>query len=327
LSVPTGPDPNSQAERAASRRRAKSGGPAFPDRDPRNSLAARRGYLHLLVVYGVWGSTFLAIRIAVSENGGFPPFTLSALRTLSGALLLFAIVAATGSVRVPRGAIPGLASSGILLFAIGHAALLFGAQRAPSGYAAVLFGATPLFGLLADSLLRRAWPGRFTLIATLCGFAGVAVLGAPSLGGADLDGITIGCLVAAPIGWALGSTLVTPAAKAVPALASAAYQQLFGGLACAAVALALERPGFDVDPRAWLALAYLVVPGCVPAFTSYVRALQLLPPSAVMTFAYVNPVIAMALGWWLLDEAITPVMLAGTLLLLAGVAGIARASR
>lgn len=293
----------------------------------------RSGLVHLAIVYAVWGSTFLALGVA---SRAFSPLALSAMRVLAASLLLFGIALATRiRLSLDRRAFVALVGSGVTVWAAGHGALLYGAERADSGYVAVVFGTTPIWSLVFESLKHKTKPKPAVIFFTALGFGGIIVLTLPSLyanaadPSAGLDPKTALALLAAPIGWALGSTIAADDTKHLPAISVAAYQQLFGGLACACGAWLFERDQlhkiFDAGSSAYLAWLYLVVPGCVPAFTSYVRALQLLPASRVMTFAYVNPMIAVVLGAWLLDESITLVTLAGMAILFTGVAGIQRA--
>lgn len=288
------------------------------------------GLFHLSIVYAVWGSTFLALGVA---SRAFSPLALSAMRVLAAALLLFAIALATRKrLAIDRRAFAVLSISGVTVWAAGHGALLYGAERADSGYVAVVFGTTPIWSLVFESLKHKTKPKAAVVFFTALGFGGIIVLTLPSLyanaidAGAGLDPKTAIALLAAPIGWALGSTIAADDTQHLPAISVAAYQQLFGGLACACGALLFERGDLDriatASSTAYLAWLYLVIPGCVPAFTSYVRALQLLPASRVMTFAYVNPMIAVVLGAWLLDESITFTTLAGMAILFTGVAGI-----
>lgn len=288
--------------------------------------AAWVGYFHLLVVYLVWGSTYLAIRVAVRPGAGFPPFALGATRLLlAGGVLLLWAAWARHRLRPSRRELATLLASGILLWVGGNGLVMWGEQRADSGYAALLVGSAPIWVAVAESLLDRRAPSALLAASLLVGFAGLGVLTAPSAGGAHpTEPSSVLALMLAPVSWGLGTLLLRRRAVGLTPLASSAYQQLFGGLAFATVAALLGEPAPRPAPDAWLAWAYLVVFGSLLAFTSFVQAVRLLPTRVVMTYAYVNPVIAVVLGRLLLDEPVTLRTLGGAALVLLGVAGVFR---
>jgi drug/metabolite transporter (DMT)-like permease len=286
-----------------------------------------RGRLHLAIVGVVWGSTFLAIRIAVNPTDGFPPFLLCALRVAVAAVLLFSVAFFRRMPLVPsRRALVQLARSGVLLWGLGLGALLWASERAESGYAAVLFGAAPIFGLGFELVLRRTRIDPLRIVWMAIGFGGVLLLTLPSLiqGTGDVDAMTVLALVFAPLSWSLGSVLTGDEVKKLPLLVSAGHQQLFGAVACVVFSLLAGETWRAPSMRASIALGYMIVPGCIPAFTSYVRAIELLPASEALSFAYVNPVIAVGLGWAILDERLTVSIVAGMVLIAAGLLGIMR---
>jgi drug/metabolite transporter (DMT)-like permease len=282
------------------------------------------GLLHLLVVYIVWGSTYLAIRIAVAEGSGFPPFLMAGTRVLAAGILLgFWAYLRRARLRPTRNEWPTLIGSGLLLWIGGNGCVVWAEQRAASVYAALLVGALPLWVAIMESMLDRRPPGWRTGVSLLVGFSGIAVISAPGLRsaqGADLA--SIAALWFAPISWGVGSVLQQRRPVALVPQASAAIQQLSGAAAFLLLSLLFREPQPAPTNEAWWAWAYLVVFGSMLGFTSFVSALRLLPAKVVMTYAYVNPVVAALLGWWILDEPITTATLIGTALVIAGVAGV-----
>jgi drug/metabolite transporter (DMT)-like permease len=285
------------------------------------------GYFHLSVVYLVWGSTYLAIRVAVREGSGFPPLTMAGLRVLAGGMLLLVWSASSRRrVRLSRQEMAVLATSGLLLWLGGNGLVTWAEQRAHSGYAALLIAATPIWVALIESVLDWKIPSRLLIGSLLVGFAGIVLLSVPVLAsGASADLWSLIALLLAGLSWGSGTILQSRKPVVLAARVSSGYQQVFAGLGFVLVALLIREPRPDPVPEAWMAWGYLVVFGSVFAFTSFVQAVRLLPISVAMTYAYINPVIAMLLGWLILREPITIWTLAGAALVLLGVAGIFRA--
>ena len=284
----------------------------------------RAGLMHLAVVYVVWGSTYLAIRVAVRPEGGFPPFAMGALRMVlaGGFLLVWAALRRTG-VRLSRRDAATLAMAGLLLFPLANGLVNWAETRAASGYAALLVGALPIWTTVIEAVLDRRRPSVRFIVFLGIGFGGLVLLAAPSLiAAARADAAAIVALLIAPMTWAFGSVLQTRRPVSVGPVASAGYLHLFGAVGFAGLSLGLGEPLPAPSGPAWGAFAYLVLAGSVGAFTSFVRALRLLPTSVVMTYAYVNPVIAVVLGAVLLGERITFENIAGMALVLAGVWGV-----
>lgn len=284
------------------------------------------GYSHLGVLYVVWGSTYLAIRIAVREGAGFPPFWLGALRLLVAGLLLLGWARLRGgTTRVRWVELAGLARSAALLWLVGHGLVIWAEQRADSGYAALLVGAMPIWVAAMDAYLDRLPPSPLLVSALLTGFAGLAVLSTPVIvAGGRTDLLSVLALLIAPMSWGLGAVLQQRHPVELPSRVSSGYQQLLAGAGFVAVALATGEPLPHPTPAAWAGWAYLVVFGSLIAFTSFVAALRLLPTGVVMTYAYVNPVIAVILGHLVLGEPVTPSTVGGAALVIAGVAGVFR---
>lgn len=275
------------------------------------------------VIYFVWGSTFLAIRVGVRE---VPPFLLAAMRFLIAGLALYAWVRAKGT-RTPSPREWGSATLlAVLIFVLDYGLLFWAEKRVPSGVAAVMMATIPVFMALSEILILRTQQlsGRLAT-ALLIGIGGVAVLVSHTLsfGEVPIDAAGALALIVAAISWSVASALTRklplPAAKSM----SSAAQMLVGGVLLAVTAGLLgEFRGFrlqDVSRGAWLALAYLIVAGSIVAFTAYVWLIHHESPTRVGTYAYVNPVVAVLLGYFLGGEAIGPRTIIGTALVLVSV--------
>ncbi len=277
------------------------------------------------IVYVIWGSTYLAIRIMVET---VPPLLGAGLRFgLAGAVMLLALAARGRRVRVTRPELVGAGLVGVALCFGGNGLVTVAERDVPSGLAALIIASIPLF-IVVYRLLAGDRPAGATLAGVLVGFAGVGVLLLP--GGRPEDvplGPTLLILLAASL-WALGSFGAQRLAMPRDPLVSTGWQMLIGGgamLVCAVPAgelSSLDVARFSADSVA--AFAYLVVAGSLIAFTAYAWLLQRAPISQVATYAYVNPVVAVVLGALVLDEVIGWPMLAGTALVLPAVAVIVR---
>ncbi|MFB3910447.1 MAG: DMT family transporter [Candidatus Eisenbacteria bacterium] len=290
----------------------------------RNPKLPVEGIAHLLVVYFVWGSTYLAIRIAVRDGGGgFPAFLLAASRTLVASAVLLGFLAIRGKRIIPtRQEAPALLASGILLWVGGNGLVTWAERHADSGYAALLVGTMPMWIAAIDSILDRRAPSPRLAASLLLGFGGLFVLTWPMLReGARADLHSVVALLVAPLSWGIGLVIQKRRPAAMSPVASSGILQLAGGLGLAALAAASGERIPHPSTEAWLAWGYLVAGGSLLAFTSFLRAVQLLPTRIVATYSYVNPVLAVFLGWLLLGETITEWTIAGTALILAGIAG------
>ena len=275
----------------------------------------------LLVVYVVWGSTYLGIAIMVETA---PPLLSSGARFFLAGL----VFAAWRGVRVSRRELAGCAVVGVLLLLGGNGLVAVGEDAGvPSGLAALVIASIPLWVVVLRGLAGER-PARATVVWVALGFAGVALLLLPGdrPGGAPLGGLLV--LVAAAASWAGGSFASGRVTLPADPIRATGVQMLCGGGAMLVVAL-LAGEGAEVDPgavsaRSLGAFAYLVVVGSLVAFTTYVWLLRTAPLSLVATYAYVNPVVAIALGALVLDEEVTGVMLAGAAIIVLSVAGTIR---
>ena len=265
--------------------------------------------LAFATIYLAWGSTYLGMKVAVET---MPPYAMAAVRfLLSGAILLGVGLARGLAWPKPRQWRDNL-GVGVLLLLGGNGLVAWAGQFMPSGVTALLLGASPLFMVLVE----WAWPGGVRPVGRVwgglaLGLAGVAWLAAPwenpAQGGWPVAGLV--ALLIACVAWAVGSIASRRSRDPAPVLVAAAVQMLGGGLALAVVALATgEMADFalaEVSRASLGAWAYLVIVSLV-AFPTYAWLMQNSTPARVSTYAYVNPVIALFLGWLLLDEALAP---------------------
>jgi len=284
------------------------------------------GLVNLFIVYIVWGSTYLAIRYAVREGGGFPPFTLGAMRvSIAGVILLIWGLLSKQRMRPTRGEWGTLVASALLLWVGGNGLVNWSEQRADSSLTALIIAATPIWVAIIESILDRKWPSLRMIAALMIGFLGIAVLSAPVLiSGVRADFSSIVGLLLAGISWGSGSLLQSRRPVHLAPQVNSAYQHLIGSLGFIFMAWLLGEPRPTPAQDAWIALGYLIIFGSVISFTAYVTALKQLPTKIVMTYAYVNPAIAVFLGWIFLREPITLWTIGGAGLILIGVAGIFR---
>jgi drug/metabolite transporter (DMT)-like permease len=275
------------------------------------------------IIYFVWGSTFLAIRIGVHE---VPPFLFAAMRFLAAGAALFGWTVARGEASPTWKQWLSAAILALFIFVSDYGLLFWAEQRVPSGLAAVMMATIPAFMALAEILILRTQKLTLRLaLALLIGLAGVAVLTSRSLNlsGAPIDHTAALAMLIGAITWSIASALSRklplPASKAV----SSGSQMLLGGAGLAILAAALgEFRNFhptQVSTHAWLALAYLIVPGSIIGFTAYVWLLHRESPTRVGTYAYVNPVVAVILGYFAAHEPLGLRTLIGALCVIASV--------
>jgi drug/metabolite transporter (DMT)-like permease len=287
----------------------------------------RRGtlvaWVCLLIVYVVWGSTYLAIRVGVET---MPPLLMAAARNLVAGLILFPLAmrarrTAARAVSPTLAAVPpgrlgeregkparawpsrkewlGCAIVGVLLL-VANGAVGIGEQTVPSGLAALLVATVPLWLLSIDAVLNHTRLGLAPLAGLALGLAGVGLLSSfgDRSGGISVVGVVV--ILAAAFAWALGTLLILGTGE-------------FGSLRLA-----------QISGRSWLALGYLIVMGSIVAFSAYGIAIRTLPTATVATYAYVNPVIAVLLGTLILNERLTPAILAGGALIVGAVVLVIR---
>lgn len=288
-----------------------------PDGAPRPPLAGVLAAFAAL--YLIWGSTYLAIRFAVET---LPPFTMAGLRFVAAGSVLYVWSRARGAVPMTRAQWRTAAVVGALLLVGGNGLVSWAEQTVPSGIAALLVAATPMWMVVLDWLRPGGVRPRAAVgVGLAIGLAGIAVLVGPSsLGGAPVDPAGALAVGAASFCWALGSIYQRGAPTAASTLLNVGGQMLVGGAMLLALGAALgERVAVaDVAPRSWWALAYLIVAGALVGYSAYVWLLKVSTPAKASTYAYVNPVVAVLLGWALAGEALGPrVAGAGALVVVA----------
>jgi drug/metabolite transporter (DMT)-like permease len=281
------------------------------------------------IIYFVWGSTFYAIRIGVHE---VPPLLLAAMRFFTAGAVMFGWLMARGGRSPTMRQWVAASFLGFLIFVCDYGLLFWAEQRVPSGIAAVVLATIPVFIALCEIVLLRTQ--RLTVrlaVALLIGIAGVGVLVSHSfkLGDAPIDTLGAVALIVAAFSWSVSTVLTKrlPLPDSKPM--SSAAQMLSGGIMLVfASAIAGDFRGFRpsaVSPGAWFALVYLIVFGSIIGFTAYIWLLHHESPTKVGTYAYVNPVVAVLVGYFLGGEALGPRTVLGTLCVLVSVVLITRA--
>jgi len=271
-------------------------------------------------VYVVWGSTYLAIRIAVQT---IPPLLQASARFLAAGTIMLLAGRARG-LAWPKGLEWRTAAIvGVLMLTGGNGGVSWAETRVPSGLAALIVGAVPLFTVAIEALRPGGTrPGRATLLGLLIGFVGVGLLVNPfARDAARVDPAAAAVLLVACASWSAGGLYSRHAPGAAPMMAAGA-NMLAGGIGLALLGTATgELTAFDVSrvsTGSVVALAYLVAFGSLIGFTAYLYLLHHTTPAKATTYAYVNPVVAILLGWALLDEPLTPrVLVAAAVIILA----------
>jgi drug/metabolite transporter (DMT)-like permease len=278
------------------------------------------------IIYFVWGSTYLAIRVGVQQ---MPPFLMAGLRFTAAGLAMYAGLRFAGVPNPTGRQWVSATILGSLMFLLDYACLFWAEQRVPSGVSAVILAIIPVNITLMEILFLRTQRLTYQLAGgLLIGILGVAVLANPktSLGEAPLDRAGVIALLFASLGWSVGTIvsrrLVLPDSKPM----SAAAQMFCGGTQLLALAaVSGEFKHFDpslVSPSAWFALVYLIIAGSIVGYTAYVWLLHHESPTKVGTYAYVNPLVAVLVGATLGGEIPGKRTLLGTALILIGVVAI-----
>jgi drug/metabolite transporter (DMT)-like permease len=273
----------------------------------------------LLVVYVVWGSTYLGIKVVVET---LPPFFSAGSRFLTAGAILASILALRGtSLRVTRRELAGSAVAGLLLLTFGVGVVHLAETRIDSSVAAMIAGTVPLQIIVLRTLAGDN-PARATRLSTLAGLVGLGLVVAPGLG-AGSTALGLAIMIGASISWSTGSFLSRRLSLPRNPFVATAYEMLAGGLFLSTASFArgewaeLDASAFALDSV--IAWAYLVVTGSLVGFTAYAWLLRVAPISLVVTHQYVNPLVAIALGILLLGERPSPLTLAGALLVVGAV--------
>lgn len=261
------------------------------------------------VIYVVWGSTYLAIRFAIET---LPPFLMAAGRFLVAGGLMWLWAKRRGAGRPTRRQVAATAVVGVLLLMGGNGGVVWAELRIDSGLAALLVAMVPLWVVTIEWLLPGGQRPRLPLVLGVAsGLAGIVLLVGPAeLAGAErVDLWGAGAVVVASLLWSIGSLYAARADLPASARQGTALEMLIGGVGLVLVGILTGEPArldlAAVSPLSWAALAYLVVFGSLLAFSAYVWLLRVAPPSKVATYAYVNPVVALLLGWAFAGEELT----------------------
>jgi drug/metabolite transporter (DMT)-like permease len=270
----------------------------------------------LLVVWVVWGSTYVAIRIG---DRSIPPLAMAAVRYLAAGALLYPVARLRGGTKRPTGRQwAGMAVVGTMLLAFGNGGVSYAERILPAGLAALLVASVPFWMALADLVLNKRQLRPVGWLALVLGLAGIAILAQPHGGGTVVPILVV---LGASLSWGIGSVLAGKLPAPPDPLLGSAMEMLAGG----AVLVALAGATGEIKPvhpsgESLLALLYLIGPGSLLALTCYVIALRRLPVSTVSTYAYVNPVVAVGLGTLLLGERLTWITAVGGVIVVASVA-------
>ena len=282
----------------------------------------------LLIVYVVWGSTYFAIAVMIET---LPPLIAAGSRyAVAGALVLGALAAharwrpTSSHAERPKAAHwRSAAIVGTLLLLGGNGGVVLSELRIPSGVAAVLVATVPIWLAVFEALLTRRRPSGLVIGGLVAGLVGVAVLLVPVEGVEDLDPLGIGLVVGAAISWAAGSLYARRAPVPRSGLLLTGMEMLAGGVALMIGGTLLGEIGrtdvADFSVRSLVAVAYLVTFGSIVAFTAYTWLLANVSVSTVGTYAYVNPIVAVALGAVFLSEPITPRTVVATVIIIGAV--------
>ncbi len=284
-------------------------------------------------IYLIWGSTYLGIRIAVET---IPPFLMASTRFMvAGALLTTWIACTKGFRATPRQWLDNTLIGGLLLLG-GNGMVAWAEQKVPSGIATLIISVSPLFIVLLDWLMlvvgkdetRGTRPTAATFVGLALGFLGLALLVGPDLGehAGKLDPWRVGGLGLACFSWGAGSIYTRYARQPAETFTGAAIQQVTGSAWLLVASMVLGEPWHfhfaDVSSRSIAAWAYLVVAGSLVGFTTFVWLMKHSTPARVSTYAYVNPVVAVFLGWLVLHEPVSPRIFVAAGVIIAGVATI-----
>lgn len=323
ITEPTLPRATSPVEIARAKSEISTTSPIPLSLEPGHPPTHTALVLAFAAIYLIWGSTYLGIRIAVET---MPPFLMAAARFLLAGGVLFAVVKLRGAPWPTFAQWRANAVIGTFLLLGGNGLVVWAEQTIPSGVAALLVGVGPLFIVLTE----WAWPGGLrprasTVAALLLGFAGVIWLAAPweSVAQGGLNPAGAIAILAACMLWAIGSISSRHSQHGTDVFLASALQMLGGGVALTLTALLhgdfTQLDLGAVSVRSWSAFFYLVAMGSLVGYSTFVWLMKNTTPARVATYAYVNPVVAVFLGWLLLGEPIGPRTLVSSAIIIAAV--------
>ncbi|HLJ28997.1 MAG TPA: EamA family transporter [Candidatus Angelobacter sp.] len=279
--------------------------------------------LAFAAVYVLWGATYLAMRVAV---GQIPAYVLGAVRYgIAGPLMLAWCALAGKKVRITRRDALRLLAIGILLLSVANMGVAGAEEYVPSGLAALIVAGVPIWVAIVEAwIFRSRRLSTMGLAGLALGIIGLLVLLWPKISGAHLDQLELmgfGILVMASVSWALGSVLSGRWSLSVDIFTASAWEMTLAGAINGLVALVTGRFHHVVwTSHGVLAIVYLVIGGSWIGFTAYIWLLEHVPTPKVATYAYVNPVVAVCLGWLFLNEKVDLYMLIGTVIIISAVA-------
>lgn len=261
-----------------------------------------------MAVYLIWGSTYLAIRFVIES---LPPFFMAGTRFLAAGAILYGLTRLRGASRESKADWRSAFILGGLMLLGGHGAVVWAEQWIPSGLTCLLVGTVPLWMAFSDWLWNRHKPSIQVVAGLLLGFGGVVLLvgGVESLGASNVDLVGASVIVFGTFLWANGSLYSRSAKQPSSQLLAIALEMIAGGVLLLLASLAAgEWSGIRLDlvsMRSMVSWVYLVLFGSLVGFTSYIWLLKMTTSAKASTYAYVNPIVAMFLGWWLASEPIT----------------------
>ena len=286
----------------------------------------------LATVYLVWGSTYLAIRVAVQT---MPPFLMASTRFLVAGAILATILVGLQRFRINRQQLWDNTIIGALLLLGGNGLVSWAQQEVPSGMTTLILSLNPLFVVIADWAVllffrdhkRGAKPNVLTFLGLALGFVRLSVLIGPSLVANDsthLDGDRVLGLIVASLSWCIGSLYTRYAKDPADPFSGAAVQMLLGGLWLLLVSLLFGEPFRtpQISTNSMLAWIYLMLMGSLVTFTTFIWLMKHASPSLVSTYSYVNPIVAVFLGWFILGEPVSPRIFVAGAVIVVGVATI-----
>lgn len=288
----------------------------------RDSTISFRVALAYLSVFIIWGSTYLAIRVGVQD---LPPALFAGLRFVCAGALMLAYGKLRGFPMPNRRGIRDLSITGVFLLIGGNLLVVWSEKTIPSGLAALIIAIVPLFMSTIDSFMPKGQTlSPIGWFGILVGIAGTFILVSPSLGlveGEHLDPLGIGGLLLACLFWSIGSVYSRHHHVEGNIFVNSGVQNVVPGIVLVLLgALTGEFSELVLTRNGTFALLYLIVFGSILGYTSYVYLLRHQPPAKASTYAYVNPIVAIFLGWLILDEPITFRTIIATLVILGGVA-------
>jgi len=274
-------------------------------------------------IYGIWGSTFIAIKYAVEA---IPPFLMMGIRSLAAGIILYLWNRGRGDEKVKREHVIPIVIIGTLFFLVGHGLLAWGQQKVPSGLAALLCASQPLWIATIESFMvkdHKATPK--TIFGLVIGFLGISLLFAPweKLGNHHVDSLSAFAILLGALSWSGGAVYSRIAKLPKSPVLSAGLELIVGGLLLLACSLLMGEGNqlrlHELSLHSLLGLLYLIIFGSIITFTAYIWLLSVTSATRVATHAYVNPIIAVFLGWAIANESLSLRILAAAIVIVVSV--------